>query len=250
MLHRSIMLSLALALIALPLGCEEPETESSASSMAGPTKPSSDASTKKIQAAEPYPPDLAAAEEARKLGRRDEFKQMIALLELDGDQRERFDQAVADRAQKLEDHRESDKHKQYMALRDQVKAARKAKDERKVQQLQQKLDPIQAEHQAFMEKIRAEVLDVLTPEQKKAWTGYVLWERTIPRFGRAKLSDDQMAQSLAVCIDVADKKIFGEHGDVTQTDPYLKVVYDYRDQAGQRIISDVLTDEQRKLYQD
>lgn len=249
MMHRHIAMSLALAVLALAIGCEEPDTESSTSTMAAPSKPSA-TSSKEVQAAEPYQPDQAAVEEARKLGRRDEFKQMIALLELEGDQRERFDQAVATRAEKLEDHRESDKHKQYMALRDQLKAAKQANDEKKAQQFQAKLEPIQQSHQAFMEQIRAEVLDVLTPAQKKAWTGYVLWERTIPRFGRAKLSDDQKARTVDVCIDIADEKIFGEHGDVTQTDPYLKIVYDYREQAGRRIISDVLTDEQKKLYQD
>ncbi|MFP4054719.1 MAG: hypothetical protein ACLFV7_12730, partial [Phycisphaerae bacterium] len=76
---------------------------------------------KEVVAAEPYYPDLKPAEEAMKIGRRDEFKQMEALLELDGKQKKEFNQAVASRAEKLQEWNDSDFHEEYTEAKMELK---------------------------------------------------------------------------------------------------------------------------------
>ncbi|MFP4105951.1 MAG: hypothetical protein ACLFVU_07635 [Phycisphaerae bacterium] len=207
------------------------------------------AADKQIASARPVLPDYSDAQEAMEIGRRDEFAQMKVLLDLEGQQLDEFNKAVEERAEKLQRHQNSEQHKKLSQLRDELKAAKKAKDDAKVAKLEKQIAPLSEEHAAFMEKIRYEVIDVLTPAQKKAWTGYVLRERLGGRFRKANLTDEQKEKILHTCIRYADEQMF-QDGDPLKDDPYLKGIYDLRDGATEVIVAKVMTEKQKEQFEE
>jgi hypothetical protein len=195
--------------------------------------------------AEAYVPELSAARKAGKIGRRDEWSQMIAVLELEGKELKQFKAAVEERNNKWDAYLNKDPFKKHKSLSAELKQARKAKDQDKVDKLQPQVEKLGQQVWDFREAIRADVLATLTPAQRKGWAGFVLWERTIGRFRKADLSDEQQQESLEVCTKLADKHLFAE-GDITQTDPYLRSAYSLRSDATEAIKKQVLDDKQRE----
>jgi hypothetical protein len=238
------MLLLVVA-VGFTVGCEQ-QADLSQDAKARMAESAKLANAEEVAAAEPVVPDLEAARKALEVGRRDEFEQMKLALELEGKQKQQFDKAVNNRAAKLENWRETKFYKTYMQTRKQLKAAEKDGNEEKVASLKQKLEPMSKKHIEFKEKIRAEVISELTPSQRKGWAGYVLWEKVRGRFRKAKPTDEQWQEMLEVTTDVAET-LFAE-GDITMTDPYLKSIYDVRDDAAEKIKQAVLTDEQREMF--
>jgi len=200
-----------------------------------------------VAAAEPVVVDLEAAKKAMKVGRRDEFEQMKLALELTGQQKKDFQAAVDERSKKLKKWRETDFFKNYTETRKQLKATRKAGDEKKVAKLEKAIEPMAEKNGTFMKNIRAEVLRELTPSQRKGWAGYVLWEKVQGRFRKAKPTDQQWQEMLKVTTDVAET-LFAK-GDITMIDPYLKSIYALRDDATEKIKKTVLTDQQREVFE-
>ncbi len=195
--------------------------------------------------AEAYVPQLPAAREAAKIGRRDEWSQMIAALALEGKELKEFKAAVEQRNEKWDAYKKKDPFQKHKSLSAELKQARKDKDQDKIDKLQPQVEKLGEQVWHFREAVRADVLATLTPAQRKGWAGYVLWERTIGRFGRADLSDKQQQEALKVCTELADKHLFAE-GDITQTDPYLRSVYSIRSDATEAIKKQVLEDKQRE----
>ena len=179
----------------------------------------------------------------------DEFEQMIVVLGLDESQEKAFRENMADRSAKLDAFRQTDQCKQGAELGTQLRAAERATptDEAKVAELKAKLAPIAAANRAKMEDLRRIVMGGMSAEQQEYWCRYVLYRDATGRFGKAKLTDAQKDSVWSFCAEHA--KMVTAEGYLAG-DPYLRG--DGMKAAAAnvrvRILEEVLTDEQKKLF--
>ena len=116
-------------------------------------------------------------------------------------------------------------------VKEQLAAAKKAKDKEKVKELSKKLKELRGDTKGDKAKIMA----LLTPEQNATWAKFSLYRNACRKFGRAKLTDDQKKAARDICY-ASDVKLTGDRkADSAAT----KALSD-------KIAADVLTDAQRE----
>jgi hypothetical protein len=89
--------------------------------------------------------------------------------------------------------------------------AKNAGDADKRKEASRTLKELRTEREESAGDAGAEILKVLTPEQKAAWQGYLLYQSTVKRYRRAELDEEQQKKIRDAC-DVAAKEL----GEVDQ----------------------------------
>ncbi|MHC4200361.1 MAG: hypothetical protein ACYSU0_10240 [Planctomycetota bacterium] len=89
--------------------------------------------------------------------------------------------------------------------------AKDAGDADKRKEASRTLRDLRTEREESAGDAGAEILKVLTPEQKAAWQGYLLYQSTVKRYRRAELDEEQQKKIRDAC-DVAAKEL----GEVDQ----------------------------------
>jgi len=127
--------------------------------------------------------------------------------------------------------------KEMQQLKARIIEARRQGDKLEVDRIYEKLESLLAQRRRIDTKSRAEIMDVLTDEQKEQWYQYVIMRAIKRRFASAKLTDEQIAKIKAIVpqftkgADISDKKV--RYGIIRKLDEYIR--------------KNILTDEQKKL---
>ena len=119
--------------------------------------------------------------------------------------------------------------------------AKDANDADKRKEASRTLRELRTEREESAGDAGAEVLKVLTPEQKAAWQGYLLYRSTVKRYRRAELDEEQQKKIRDAC-DVAAKEL----GEVDQDAKPGKAQKAINEKLRWAIDIFVLTGEQRE----
>ena len=122
-----------------------------------------------------------------------------------------------------------------------AKDARAANDADKKKEASRTLRELRTEREESAGDAGAAVLKVLTPEQKAAWQGYLLYQSTAKRYRRAELNEEQSKKIRAAC-EVAAKEL----GEVDQDSKPGKAQRAINEKLRWAIDIFVLTGEQRE----
>jgi Spy/CpxP family protein refolding chaperone len=150
-------------------------------------------------------PAPAGAGAVRVEGRLGMYGQMIKVCNLTEDQQAKIkdieqerDKAVAafhtENAEKLK------------AAREALGEASKSQDKDAIQKASKDYQEASAPLAEIYKRAQAQVMDLLTPEQKATWQEYQVMNSIRGMFGRAKLTDDQWAKIKAAYADLAKDK--------------------------------------------
>ena len=122
-------------------------------------------------------------------------------------------------------------------------AARQTQDEPAFRKVLTDAQPLIQERAALIMKSQKAVLDVLTPDQKQVWMGFVAYRQLTAPLARANLTPEQETKIRALCNEAAkeinDIKAEGPEALQAQGTILTKVVSTIRDQ--------ILTAEQRAI---
>ena len=122
-------------------------------------------------------------------------------------------------------------------------AARQAQDEAAFKKVLADAQPLLQERAALIMKSQKAIVDVLTPDQKQVWMGFVAYRQLTAPLARANLTPEQEAKIRALCNgaakEIAEIKAEGPEAIQAQGAILTKVVSTIRDQ--------VLTAEQRAI---
>ena len=121
-------------------------------------------------------------------------------------------------------------------LQESLNKAKEAGDEEAIKKATAELAAVKAQLAAISKKTRAEIMAVLTDEQKAKWHKYSLFTSVKRRFKAANLTDEQIEQIKALC-DKTDPNV-----DLSDDKARLKVLHSLYAQ----VEKDILTDEQRE----
>jgi Spy/CpxP family protein refolding chaperone len=196
-----------------------------------------------VRSESPEPAEQPARQERPAEAKPDEFQQMITELNLQGEQLARFNARVEARQKAWAEYQAGDKAKQLAEMRAALREARRARDEAKIAELENKIEAPGKQEWELRSKLRAEVMAVLTLDQQKKWAGYVLNGRVRPALRRAALTEEQARQVRALCDQAAAE--FVKAGTVA-ADPYLTGLSEVRASVLEKITAEVLTAGQRE----
>jgi Spy/CpxP family protein refolding chaperone len=121
--------------------------------------------------------------------------------------------------------------------------ARQAQDEAAFRKVLSDAQPLVQERAALIMKSQKAILDVLTPDQKQVWMGFVAYRQLTAPLARANLTPEQEAKIRALCNgaakEIGEIKAEGPEAIQAQGTILAKVVSTIRDQ--------ILTAEQRAI---
>jgi len=211
-------------------------------------------------AAKPAPPKVAEKAEAPKPApkpvakpappptpRLNEFDQAIEALKLQGPDLAKFKAAMDAREKAMADFANTAEGKKLAALRTALAAAKEAKDDAKVKELQAQIDPLGKKEGDLRVAQRAAVFGSLTLAQQRQWAGYALCNWAIGRGVRkVKLTDDQRQQVRTICDKIAADFV---KADTMAKDPYLISLKDVQPEVVKQVTDKVLTAEQKAAMQ-
>jgi len=131
-----------------------------------------------------------------------------------------------------------DKGAKVAELKKAAAEAKKAKDRDKAKAIAAEMKPLTAEQRKLRDAQKAEILGILTDQQKADWEIFEVRRRAMQRFGRVKpkLTDEQKEKAKPIC-EAAAKDIIKLEGK-EQRQAY--------DALTKKIADQVLTDEQRE----
>jgi Spy/CpxP family protein refolding chaperone len=217
------------------LGCATSQKPCTPSPTQAPANPAPKTSAKPA-------PTTAATPKAQPARPVNEFEQMIALLNLQGDQLAKFNAARAERDAAVKAWEASAQGKKLADLRTELATAKAAKDQDKINKVTAQLEPISKAGQAQRSEHRAKVMAVLTLPQQQKWAGFVLANRLNKDLRRVKLTEDQKPKIQAACDKAAVKFVTA---DTVAKDPYLMTMDGIRPSVVKEISNSILTAEQR-----
>ena len=245
----AIAVGCAAFLVLLLAGCETDTEWDAAADRVVTRKPSAPGTAAVKPAARKTRPTAAAAAPAAPaaagiLAQFPEFEQMAQVAKLEGAQLAAFEAKVRERAEKVERLEKGKIGQQRDDLKKKLTEAQEKNDQKSASALQEKLDAASKEYWDLRTAYRAEVLNQLTPEQKRAWVGHCLFNRLGRSLGRLDLTEEQSRKARAI----SDQTVAGlmAKGDITQSDPYLKSLVDVQGEVLERIAQKVLTEAQRQ----
>jgi len=123
----------------------------------------------------------------------------------------------------------------YKAAEEKYKVAREAKDAEAIKKARAERDALRKEREAIRAKNQADVLAVLSDEQKAKWRTYNAVRTVKGRFRGVTLTDEQLAQVERICAEAAD--------DLNVDDTRKR--YAAYAKLAAKVEQDVLTGEQR-----
>jgi Spy/CpxP family protein refolding chaperone len=164
------------------------------------------------------------------------YQAMVKECELTDSQQ---DQLIAKlkEAQKELDRWDQANGPQVRLYQSQLVAAHKDSDEATVKQMTARLDDLSRARRRLQDKHEALAESVLTPKQRYAWQGFLLFNQIIPSFAGLELDHDQLTRARNICARTAPK-IAKVKNDKAAADKLYDELY-------QSIRDRVLTDEQR-----
>lgn len=177
------------------------------------------------------------------VGREDEYDATIADLGLTGEQLERFQAKNRERIDNLRQFATGEEGKQLIKLREQLAAARRAKaPAQEIATLREEIQPLADRYWSIRNNGRVALLSTLEEPQLKRYAGYSLFSRAMRGLERANLTDEQRTKARAVCDEAAAAWYKPQ---VVQEDPYFRGLQAIEQSTRQRIVEQVLTEEQR-----
>jgi Spy/CpxP family protein refolding chaperone len=142
---------------------------------------------------------------------------MAKVLEMDTIQTAKLTEAVEARDKALKAWDDSDSGKKFKEFSEALKKAKADKDKEKAKSLDDQMKPLTKERSDLQEAQRANIMAVLTPEQKAKWAGHSLYTVVMRKYKRTNPADEQEKQIRQLCEaaakgmpDVTDKKGHGE----------------------------------------
>jgi hypothetical protein len=150
-------------------------------------------------------------------GPQDEYQYMAKLNNLAGDNLAKFDRACAEREIAINAWT-AGPGKQVDDVRAAMKAAKAAKDEAAVANLQAKYDLLNQMDIDYRTMLRSNVMQTLTLEQQRRWAGFVINQQVMKKFSKIELSDRQKESIQRMADDAADRTV---KADTLEKDPFL-----------------------------
>jgi hypothetical protein len=147
----------------------------------------------------------------------DEYAYMAKLNNLQGESLSKFDRALAEREIAISAWAKGP-GKQVEDVRAAMKAAKAAKDQAAVAELQAKYDLLNQMDIDYRTMLRADVLAELNLEQQRRWAGFVIQGQIVKKLSRIELSDRQKEYILRLADEAADRLV---KADTVEKDPFL-----------------------------
>jgi hypothetical protein len=147
----------------------------------------------------------------------DEYQYMAKLNNLQGENLTKFDRACGEREIAM-NYWTKGPGKQVEDVRAAMKAAKAAKDEAAIADLQAKYDLLNQMDIDYRTMLRANVLASLTLEQQRRWAGFVIQQQVVKKLSKIELSDKQKEYVLRLADEAADRLL---KGDTVENDPFL-----------------------------
>src|SRR3954465_6659681 len=141
---------------------------------------------------------------------------MAKLNNLQGENLTKFDRACAEREIAV-NYWTKGPGKQVDDVRAAMKAAKAAKDEAAVAELQAKYDLLNQMDIDYRTMLRANVLAQLSLEQQRRWAGFVINQQVMKKFSKIELSDRQKETIQRMADDAADRAV---KADTVEKDPF------------------------------
>ena len=174
---------------------------------------------------------------------RGEYAIMASEVELTDDQKAKLEALIKEMNDAVRKDMEAAKEKA-AELKKAIEDAKKAKNKEAGQEARKKLTELKKSSQAIRADYQKKIRELLTPEQRTKWGGFVLYRRVCGRFAKAKLTDDQKKSVRTQC-DAAAKELgdlavsAATKEDKQKLGAEIKKLYE-------KITTDVLTNEQRE----
>jgi Spy/CpxP family protein refolding chaperone len=182
--------------------------------------------------------DAKAAKPAAPKG---EYAIMAKVLEMDSTQTAKLTEAVEASQKALKAWDDSDSGKKYKEFEDALKKAKADKDKEKSKSLGDQMKPLAKERSDLQEAQKANIMALLSPEQKAKWAGFVVYRTVIGKYKRVDPTDDQDKQIRQLCEaaakgmpDASDKKAHGE------------AIKKLTDEIEQKVLTDAQREELKK----
>src|SRR5438045_2379253 len=153
-------------------------------------------------------------------GAMDEYQYMAKLNELQGERLAKFDRACAEREIAM-NYWTKGPGKQVEDVRNAMKAAKTAKDEKTAAELQAKFDLLNQMDIDYRTMLRSNVMAELSLEQQRRWAGFVINGQIVKKLSKVELSDRQKERIQAIADGAADKLIQQE---TVEKDPFLNAI--------------------------
>ena len=150
-------------------------------------------------------------------GAMDEYQYMAKLNNLAGDNLAKFDRALAEREIAISAWTKGPA-KQVEDVRNAMKAAKAAKDEKAVAELQAKYDLLNQMDIDYRTMLRADVMAELNLEQQRRWAGFVINNTVLRKFSKIEMSDRQKEYIQRLCDEAADHVV---NVGTVEKDPFL-----------------------------
>ena len=99
------------------------------------------------------------------------------------------------------------------AADDAAKAARAGTDADAKRKASENLKALHADREQATAKIDADILAILTPEQKAAWEAFKLYQTEAARYKKANLTEEQLAKIKAACAAASKQLSASDPGD-------------------------------------
>jgi len=168
---------------------------------------------------------------------RGEYSIMASVLKMDEAQTAKLAETVRKYQEAMKAWGSSPNGQKYKELSAAAKQARKDKDKEKMKSISEEMKSLRKEREELATAQKAEVLAILTDQQKAEWAGFSLYRSTVGRYKRLQLTEDQNKQIREIC--QATAKTLPDRSD-------RKAYYAARKELSQNIEEKVLTDAQRE----
>jgi putative methionine-R-sulfoxide reductase with GAF domain len=227
MICRTLLLSVAfaLALAACAVAADAPAAEAAKPEAAPAEKP-------------------AAGEAAKEPVLEGEALTLAREAKLDDAQQKKLAKTDADIRGEIQawETANADKLKAFMEARQQ---AVQDNNQAAYQKVMQDAQPLLAPYTAILAKHRQAVQDLLTPEQKNLWQGYMLSQQVMDDLGPLGLADEQKTKIRGLCGEASKQLSAVEGQDAAAMQKRQAVL----SQLGQTIVGTILTAEQKARIQ-
>lgn len=139
------------------------------------------------------------AKAAKPAALKGEYAIMAKTLDMDAAQSAKLLEAVEARDKALKGWDNSDSGKKYKECDAALKTARADKDKEKIKSLGDQIKPLAKERSDLQEAQKANIMALLSPEQKAKWAGFTLYRTTVGKFKRVNPTDEQDKQIRQLC---------------------------------------------------
>ncbi len=164
---------------------------------------------------------------------RGEYAIMANVVGMSEQQRNRFAEKLTARNKAMAECKKKNAEKMKQLSRA-MKQAKADNDEEKIKELKAGMKELKQEQKQVSEKCKAEMMSVLTPQQRNEWEGFKVYRKLMRKYGKLELTDRQKTKVRSIC------KEYGEKLNSASPKEQKQITQQIRERAEQ-----VLTEEQR-----